>query len=493
MRTHERRCALTVLTLLCVMSSAVARAQTIPTVDGEPGFCFGGENGICLVGGDWAVSGAFFEVTGSARLTLPNGLTIRLPSAVNLRVGTTAETASLTGTANLALDAGTSGPLAGVGVVGPNVTLAVGEGRDLGVRAFTLGTTTVRATPSVYYLHARFGSETRITLPGLGSVRVPTPVGGRSSEMLIGLDPARHGDMVLHLGGGFTALVTGGAVTDGSVLFAWGASATMRVGPFVTSTTRDTYTWIDFAPTLRARGTFSPFAGEDDSPKPLPITITGGIAIDVDGDRDARPFTSVTDIRFASDDARITIDDVGLGQRLDVGVGHVYYDPSRCGPLGRLFARVASVSRVALANTSLSFLDPGPGGFTFDAIACGTDNLVRLRAGRVAVAGGDAASTPFPLTDVVIGFDARGVSMEASLVFFGSALRLRGTVEQSALRLRSSAALTLGGLPISDGAVEFVVTNGRASVRLTGDVIVAGQSFGIDETFRTPTMSFSLP
>ncbi len=492
MRTR-RVTALWVVVLACVTSSA--RAQTIPTVNGEPGFCFGGAAGICLLGGHWAVSGAFYEVTGAARLTLPNGLTISLPSAVNLRVGTTAETASLTGTAGLAIDAGTSGPLAGIGVAGPNVALTIGEGRDLGVRTFTLGTTTVQATPSGYYVHARFGSETRMTLPALGTVRVPTPVAGRSSELLIGLDPARPSDMVVHLSGGFAALLTGGIITDGVVLFAWGPNATMRVGPFVTSVTNDMPRWVDFAPTLRARGTFDPFGeGDDDaSPKPLPITITGGFAVDVDGDRDGRRFTSLTDTRFASDDARITIDDVGLGQRLDVGVGHVYYDPSSCGPLGRLYARAESVSRTALANTSLAALDPGRSGFTFDALACGTDNLVRLRAGRVAIAGDDTSSSPFPLTNVVIGFDPRGVSVEASLAFFGSSLRLRGTFEEGALRLRSSAALALGGLPISNGAVELVVRGGRASVRLTGYVTVAGQSYGIDETFHSPTMSFSLP
>ena len=489
MRTR-RVTALWVVVLACVTSSA--RAQAIPTVNGEPGFCFGGATGICLLGGHWAVSGAFYEVTGAARLTLPNGLTISLPSAVNLRVGTTAETASLTGTAGLAIDAGTSGPLAGIGVAGPNVALTIGQGRDLGVREYVLGPTTVPTRPTAYYLHARFGSETRMTLPALGTVRVPTPALGRSSELLIGFDPARPGDMVLHLSGGFTTLLTGGAVTDGSALFAWGANATMRVGPFVTSATRDTRTSIDFAPTLRARGTFSPFGADDASQKPLPIAITGGFAIDADGDRDGRRLEALTDTRFASDDARITIDDVGLGQRLQVGTGDVYYDPSSCGALGRLYAHVDAVNAAVFAGTSLSFLDPGSGGFTFDAIGCGAETMVRLRAGIVSIAGDDEDAI-FPLTNVAIGFARSGVSVEASLAFFGSSLRLRGTVEDGALRLRSSAALTLGGLPLSNGAVELVVRDGRASVRLTGSVTVAGRPFGIDETFRSPTMSFSLP
>lgn len=490
--------AIAALAAAAVFAPSGASAQSLPTVNGEPGFCFGGSSGVCLLGGHWVVSSGAFAVSGSARLVLPNHVQLRLPDAVNLRVGTTPETASLAGTAQVALDAGASGPIAGIGVSGPNVTLAIGEGRDLAIRQFAIGSTNVSARSNWYYVYASFGSDTTMTLPGVGAVPIPTPADGLSSQLLVGFDPTQPGSMVFYLGGGFTSLITSGTVVDGAVLFSWGANTRMRVGDFITTATSTTTQPIEMRPTFSAQGTLSLFSGDDDTSqqrrrKPIPITIAGGISIDVDGNRNARPFESFTDMRFGGTGVGLTIDDVGLGQSLNVGTGDFHYDPSACGELGRLVARVASVNASLLANTPLGFLDPGSAGYTFDALACGLDSVVQLRAGNVSIAADNDAGTPFPLTDVVLGFGRGGVSVKAGLDFFGSNLRLRGTFDGRSLRLRSSTALTLGGLPISNGLVEFVVSGGRASIHLTGYVTISGQRFGIDETFRSPSTSFSLP
>lgn len=301
------------------------------------------------------------------------------------------------------------------------------------------------------------------------------------------------------------------------MLFQLGASTSLSLGSFRTTPTGNPMSVV-MQPTVAAQGTLSLFSGDDvnasnssnssgsqsssSAPsnaqqqprkrKPIPISIGGGLAIDFDGDRDGRNFESFADTRFGGNDVNLTIDDVGLGQSIEVGRGFFYYDPSatsQCGEVGRVLARVDSVQqaplRDALASTPLRFLDPGSAGFRFDAAACGTASMVRLTAAN-------ETAGVFPLANASISFGGSGVSVRGTIDFLGSDVELRGTVDGRALRLRSSSALRIGNKTISNGSLELVLSE-TPSLRFRGYVELRDQRFAIDHTFTSPPTSFSLP
>lgn len=301
------------------------------------------------------------------------------------------------------------------------------------------------------------------------------------------------------------------------MLFQLGASTSLSLGSFRTTPTGNPMSVV-MQPTVAAQGTLSLFSGDDvnasnssnssgsqsssSAPsnaqpqprkrKPIPISIGGGLAIDFDGDRDGRYFESFADTRFGGNDVNLTIDDVGLGQSIEVGRGFFYYDPSatsQCGEVGRVLARVDSVQqaplRDALASTPLRFLDPGSAGFRFDAAACGTASMVRLTAAN-------ETAGVFPLANASISFGGSGVSVRGTIDFLGSDVELRGTVDGRALRLRSSSALRIGNKTISNGSLELVLSE-TPSLRFRGYVELRDQRFAIDHTFTSPPTSFSLP
>jgi len=354
-------------------------------------------------------------------------------------------------------------------------------------------------------------------VPGTtAEIPVPTPAEGLSSQLLVGIDPRSPNNLVFYLGGGFTALLTSQTVTDGSVLFQLGASTSLSLGSFRTTPTGNPMSVV-MQPTVAAQGTLSLFSGDDANAsnanssgsqssssapsnaqqpprkrKPIPISIGGGLAIDFDGDRDGRYFESFADTRFGGNDVNLTIDDVGLGQSIEVGRGFFYYDPSatsQCGEAGRVLARIDSVQqaplRDALASTPLRFLDPGSAGFRFDAAACGTASMVRLTAAN-------ETAGVFPLANASISFGGSGVSVRGTIDFLGSDVELRGTVDGRALRLRSSSALRIGNKTISNGSLELVLSE-TPSLRFRGYVELRDQRFAIDHTFTSPPTSFSLP
>jgi hypothetical protein len=244
------------------------------------------------------------------------------------------------------------------------------------------------------------------------------------------------------------------------VLFQLGASTSLSLGSFRTTPTGNP-TSVVMQPTVAAQGTLSLFSGDDANAsnssnssgsqssssapsnaqpqprkrKPIPISIGGGLAIDFDGDRDGRYFESFADTRFGGNDVNLTIDDVGLGQSIEVGRGFFYYDPSatsQCGEVGRVLARVDSVQqaplRDALASTPLRFLEPGSAGFRFDAAACGTASMVRLTAAN-------ETAGVFPLANASISFGGSGVARSTSSAATSSSAA-PSTVARSACALR---------------------------------------------------------
>lgn len=463
------------------------------TVEGRPAYCFG-RTGACLVGGTWTMSNGVFEITGAAgdvlELRLPNDLHFSIPAVRTLRIRTSAEHASIEGEVSLGFS-GRAGNSAGLGLYGPSVRIVAGRGADLALDAFTLGDVVVPKRPAAFYLYARFSGGATVRIPGAGAdVPVPTSLSGLGTELLVGFDPRAPSDMVFSLGGGFASLLTGGVVADGSLLFSSGGSGTLSLGRFVTSASGRTTT-LTLRPTLAARGRMRLLRERSDTSAAeplLPISIAGGLALDADRDRDLRPFESISDLRFAGTEAALGIEDVGLGRRLDVGTGAFFYDPgeARCPGTGHLVARAESVSPDIFSGTVLEPFDPGAAGFRFDALACGTASLVRLRAGQVRVGA-------FPLADFAVGFGHDGVSVEGTVRFFGSEVRLLGAVAGGALRMRSSVGLSVGGRPVTDGALELVLAARGAQMRFTGSVDLGGRRFAIDETFDALPTSISLP
>lgn len=500
--------------LSTIGSSDPAAAQET-TVDGKRAFCLG-QSGVCVVGGAWTTTATGFTVGSTeaepVELRMPGELRFAITpgSSLSLRAG---RDPSIDGTVGLGFE-GTNGPLSGLAIRGPRVTLKLGRGSALSGRSFAVGSHTVRKESGWVYLYAAFEGATTMRVPGTTvEVPVPTPAEGLSSQLLVGIDPRSPNNLVFYLGGGFTALLTSQTVTDGSVLFQLGASTSLSLGSFRTTPTGNPMSVV-MQPTVAAQGTLSLFRGDDANAnrtndpnasgsssgapqqprkrKPIPISIGGGLAIDFDGDRDGRYFESFADTRFGGNDVNLTIDDVGLGQSIEVGRGFFYYDPSAtqsCGEAGRVLARVDSVQqaplRDALASTPLRFLDPGSAGFRFDAAACGTASMVRLTASN------DTAGV-FPLANASISFGGSGVSVRGTIDFLGSEVELRGTVDGRALRLRSSSALRIGNKTISNGSLELVLSE-TPSLRFRGYVDIRGQRFGIDHTFTSPPTSLALP
>ncbi len=507
-----------VVLLSTIGSSGAAEAQET-TVDGKRAFCLG-QSGVCVVGGAWTTTAAGFTVGSTeaepVELRMPGELRFAITpgSSLSLSAG---RDPSIDGTVGLGFE-GTNGPLSGLAIRGPRVTLKLGRGSALSGRSFAVGSHTVRKESGWVYLYAAFEGATTMRVPGTTvEVPVPTPAEGLSSQLLVGIDPRSPNNLVFYLGGGFTALLTSQTVTDGSVLFQLGASTSLSLGSFRTTPTGNPMSVV-MQPTVAAQGTLSLFSGDDANAsnssnssgsqssssapsnaqpqprkrKPIPISIGGGLAIDFDGDRDGRYFESFADTRFGGNDVNLTIDDVGLGQSIEVGRGFFYYDPSatsQCGEVGRVLARVDSVQqaplRDALASTPLRFLDPGSAGFRFDAAACGTASMVRLTAAN-------ETAGVFPLANASISFGGSGVSVRGTIDFLGSDVELRGTVDGRALRLRSSSALRIGNKTISNGSLELVLSE-TPSLRFRGYVELRDQRFAIDHTFTSPPTSFSLP
>nr|MCU0675894.1 hypothetical protein [Myxococcota bacterium] len=506
--------------LLSTLGSSGSAAAQETIVDGKRAFCLG-QSGVCVVGGVWTATAAGFTIGSTeaepVELRMPGELRFAITpgSSLSLRAG---RDPSIDGTVGIGFE-GTNGPLSGLAIRGPRVTLKLGQGSALSARSFAVGSHTVRKESRWIYLYAAFEGATTMRVPGTtAEIPVPTPAEGLSSQLLIGLDPRAPANLVFYLGGGFTALLTSQTVTDGSVLFQLGASTSLSLGSFRTTPTGNPMSVV-MQPTVAAQGTLSLFSGDDANAsngsnasgaqstwgssatsgaqqprkrKPIPISIGGGLAIDFDGDRDGRYFESFADTRFGGNDVNLTIDDVGLGQSIEVGRGFFYYDPSAtqpCGEAGRVLARVDSVQqaplRDALASTPLRFLDPGSAGFRFDAAACGTASMVRLTASN------DTAGV-FPLANASISFGGSGVSVRGTIDFLGSEVELRGTVDGRALRLRSSSALRIGNETISNGSLELVLSE-TPSLRFRGYVELHGQRFAVDHTFTSPPTGFSLP
>jgi hypothetical protein len=215
-----------VVLLSTIGSSGAAEAQET-TVDGKRAFCLG-QSGVCVVGGAWTTTAAGFAVGSTeaepVELRMPGELRFAITpgSSLSLSAG---RDPSIDGTVGLGFE-GTNGPLSGLAIRGPRVTLKLGRGSALSGRSFAVGSHTVRKESGWVYLYAAFEGATTMRVPGTTvEVPVPTPAEGLSSQLLVGIDPRSPNNLVFYLGGGFTALLTSHGRGDPNARTAGGRDA----------------------------------------------------------------------------------------------------------------------------------------------------------------------------------------------------------------------------------------------------------------------------